>query len=738
MQAFVNINSQKFLLNGIPYYKNFMPFVINNKLKVVNVYDSKLQLFDFEDFGNVSVNGNTFGSIALLVSALLPTIFTRDTLGSGSSTQLNEIITAPPIVRIGTTNTFSFPIGYTWRYDNALYANTAIINRTIAPATEGFKRIDIAVVDTFNNIVIVQGVASEDVAVEPSPLPNTLRLTAFSVNGDVVSEPTTPVVGVYVEKAEFFQKLISGTGSVSVVLDTQETNFRIISDDITMIEGTSPTSGYLSQYLREDKLLSFINKTANPIVFKHSLEANNFRLPNGANLTVQPNELIRFRLAKDDVSPCYEFDSLSRVGSTNEFRTYRTDDAGLETVLEVSDLEKYIDNVFGSDIILTAGLFPVNGELVIKNSIGAPIEMFGIANPETGDLPTINGNVIDEFTPFMIEPYAIATLKKVSQEDFMNENWILTYEFENVPSSGPTSTDFLVEGSTNLYFTDARALAAVPNATPSTAGKSKLYANLTSTNTDGAVRQKEVVERFNSIGLQLSNYDTLLSFNNLRQTTDRSYVYLFDHFTGIGLDNGYTQNSGNGGNASVGENRTGAKGVSVVHTGTSSATGQGALIIGNVNFPPIIIGQGQFYFRTRIQIPVLSDGSQTFYAQEGFLCNNFRFNPSGSMMFMYDQSGAFAAGANAGSPNWKCVTNNGTSRTFSITSIPVIAGTWYELLIIVNAAGTQVDFYIDGNLQFSHTTNIPTIPCFIHHSIVKTVGNSQRETVRDWVQYQHN
>jgi hypothetical protein len=649
------------------------------------------------------------------------------------------------ITAIGTIThadlTTVFGAGFSWIINGVSKTNASSITKNLTAAATGYQKVAIAVLNASNGIDVVYGTEVEigETMVQPATPVNTLFLTRWDIIEDVATTPTVPEVGTdYVQKAEFIQKTISGTGSVSVVLDTQETNFRIVSDDITMIEGTSPTSGYLSQYLREDKLLSFINKTANPIVFKHSLEANNFRLPNGANLTVQPNELIRFRLAKDDVSPCYEFDSLSRVCSTNEFRTYRTDDAGLETVLDVSDLEKYIDNVFGSDFILTAGLFPVNGELVIKNSIGAPIEMFGIANPETGDLPTINGNVIDEFTPFMIEPYAIATLKKVSQEDFMNENWILTYEFETVPASGPTSTDFLVEGSTNLYFTDARALAAVPNATPSTPGKSKLYANLTSTNTDGAVRQKEVVEKFNAIDLTLGDYNLLLINNNLRQTTDRSYVYLFDHFTGIGLDNGYTQNNANGGNTSVGENRTGAKGVSVVHTGTSTSTGQGALIIGNTNFPPIIIGQGQFYFRERYQVPILSDSSNSYYAQEGFLCNGNRFNPSGSMMFMYDEAGSFAAGANAGSPNWKCVTNNGTSRTFSITSIPVIAGTWYELLIIVNAAGTQVDFYIDGNLQFSHTTNIPTTPCFIHHSIVKTVGNTQRETVRDWVQYQHS
>jgi hypothetical protein len=352
------------------------------------------------------------------------------------------------ITAIGTIThadlTTVFGAGFSWIINGVSKTNASSITKNLTAAATGYQKVAIAVLNASNGIDVVYGTEVEigETMVQPATPVNTLFLTRWDIIEDVATTPTVPVVGTdYVEKAEFIQKLITGSGEVSVVLDTQETNFRIVSDDITMIEGTSPTSGYLSQYLREDKLLSFINKTANPIVFKHSVEIHNFRLPNAANLTIQPNEIIRFRQAKDDVSICYEFDSLSRVGSTNEFRTYRTDDAGLESILELTDLTKFIDNVFGSDFILTAGLFPVNGELVIKNSIGAPIEMFGIANPETGDLPTINGNVIDEFTPFMIEPYALATLKKVSQEDFVNENWILTYEFENSPSYPVTSVN---------------------------------------------------------------------------------------------------------------------------------------------------------------------------------------------------------------------------------------------------------------------------------------------------------
>lgn len=658
------------------------------------------------------------------------------------------IIARGTITRVD--NIFTFSIGFVWKLLTILYQNSVAVVLTVPAATAGYYRISAAVLTNLNTIILVNGVEDESEAQFPELPAGTILLTYWTVFGEVISEPTEPIVGaLYVEKQETVQKIINGSGQISVELNAQETNFFLTNNDLEIIEGTTPSTQYLSLWARHGKIISFFNKTDNPITFKHSLEPYNFRCPNNENYIAQPGEYTEFKEVKDDGTIFFRFVNTSRInyGSSSAQnleqtldlgdRGYRQDLGTGLTPFLLSDRTKIIDNTYGDDHILMASMFRLNDELIIKNSYGLPIKIYGTTDVDTGDFPSINGNAIDETTFIEIPAACKAFLKKYFDEDFVGEFWMMTLQFENVPSSGPSSTDFLEEGFSNLYFTDARALAAVPSATPSTQGKSKLYSNLTSTNTDGAVRQKEVVEKFNAINLKLADYNLLLANNNLRQTTDRALVYLFDHFTGIGLTNGYSSNNANGGNTSVGENRTGAKGVAITHTGTSSASGQGALVIGNTNFPPIIIGQGQFYFRERIQIPIISDSSQTYYAQEGFLCNGNRFNPSGSIMFMYDQSGAFAAGANAGSPNWKCVTTNVTSRTFSVTSIPVIAGTWYELLIIVNAAGTQVDFYIDGSLQFSHTTNIPTSPCFINHSIVKTVGNLQREIVRDWVQYQH-
>lgn len=90
----LNINAQKFSLNGIPYFKNFTPYVIGEKLKIVNTYDSSLSLTDFEDFSQYNVNGVVHTSIADLQNALLPVLFTRSTLGVGGGLTEEDVAEA--------------------------------------------------------------------------------------------------------------------------------------------------------------------------------------------------------------------------------------------------------------------------------------------------------------------------------------------------------------------------------------------------------------------------------------------------------------------------------------------------------------------------------------------------------------------------------------------------------------------------------------------------------------------
>ena len=89
------VDSTKFTFNGITYFKNFTPVVRGNYIEVVNTYDARLRLTDapvlFSDF---TVDGSTYASVSLLQQALLPILFTRDSLGSGSGVgTLQEVTT---------------------------------------------------------------------------------------------------------------------------------------------------------------------------------------------------------------------------------------------------------------------------------------------------------------------------------------------------------------------------------------------------------------------------------------------------------------------------------------------------------------------------------------------------------------------------------------------------------------------------------------------------------------------
>jgi hypothetical protein len=79
-----NINAQRFSFNGVEYYKNFTPVVVGNKIRILNAYDSAIELTSFPTlFSDFEVDGNTFLNVADLQSALLPILFTRATLSGG-------------------------------------------------------------------------------------------------------------------------------------------------------------------------------------------------------------------------------------------------------------------------------------------------------------------------------------------------------------------------------------------------------------------------------------------------------------------------------------------------------------------------------------------------------------------------------------------------------------------------------------------------------------------------------
>jgi len=100
--------------------------------------------------------------------------------------------------------------------------------------------------------------------------------------------------------------------------------------------------------------------------------------------------------------------------------------------------------------------------------------------------------------------------------------------------------------------------------------------------------------------------------------------------------------------------------------------------------------------------------------------------------FLYDEGGV--APGSAASANWQVLTASGGSRTYTtITGVSVTAGQWYKLQVVVNAAGTSVDFKIDGNTVHTETSTIPTTAIGFANQIIKSNGTTARSVLVDYV-----
>lgn len=156
---------------------------------------------------------------------------------------------------------------------------------------------------------------------------------------------------------------------------------------------------------------------------------------------------------------------------------------------------------------------------------------------------------------------------------------------------------------------------------------------------------------------------------------------------------------------------------------------------------PFQFGGGTWLYETYVAVDTnLSTATERYRFITGFGdIAAVSFDNNGAS-FLYDEGG-IAFGTNA-SPNWQCVTSNNAVRTLTTTSVPVVANTWYKLRIFVNAAATQITYFINGTLVATHTTNIPTYALGrrfkVKQGIFKTIGTTNRSIFGDYIIYENN
>lgn len=204
-----------------------------------------------------------------------------------------------------------------------------------------------------------------------------------------------------------------------------------------------------------------------------------------------------------------------------------------------------------------------------------------------------------------------------------------------------------------------------------------------------------------------------------------------DDFTGGAVTSGsygFTlSNSGTGANSTIVstgiDNTIMALGVMSMNTGTTT-TGRTSVSTGLVSF---IAGTASFDGRSRLWLSDAGTVPEQFEFTFGFIDN------TGATQQHVDGA-YFRFLGNGVNTNWQIVTSAANVQTITTTSSPVLVNNAQIFQVIINNAGTLVQFYIDGILVGSHVTNIPSLGQFFGYGwkLLKTAGTSARLAFVDW------
>jgi hypothetical protein len=145
-----------------------------------------------------------------------------------------------------------------------------------------------------------------------------------------------------------------------------------------------------------------------------------------------------------------------------------------------------------------------------------------------------------------------------------------------------------------------------------------------------------------------------------------------------------------------------------------------------VSGKPFYTGNGQIIFDCPINLDQLSNSTDTFTINIGLSNSTAGVGQNNGIYFNYTN------GINSG--RFQCVCNLAGTSTTADSGVTVAASTWYNLQIIVNAAASSVEFYINQSLVSTITSNIPSAT-FISGVIIlsKSVGTDNVNLRADYM-----
>ena len=167
----------------------------------------------------------------------------------------------------------------------------------------------------------------------------------------------------------------------------------------------------------------------------------------------------------------------------------------------------------------------------------------------------------------------------------------------------------------------------------------------------------------------------------------------------------------------------GHPGIWNIFTGAASAAGR-TFVLSRTNSFMVGVG-GVTKFESWVELPVLSTVAQRFTARTGFFSIALPNIILSGIGFEYNDA------ENGG--RWQAITDDG-GETSTDTGILVEAFRWYKLSFVVNADGTEVQFFINDILVATNTTNLPTgigFAHFVNMHVMKLIGLGTRSFLLD-------
>lgn len=224
----------------------------------------------------------------------------------------NQILELGTISRVD--DTFTFSVGFKWEINSQIFQNTITFDYTPAAATTGYKRIDIAVLNTNNEIEFLAGTESDTIALRPTIPLNNLLLTQWNIDAATIGDSETPLVGSeYVEKSfasSYAYPSITGTDAViplpangaSTIIVNNSSLISIAGFDLSLITG-NPNAKV--PYLGKEYTLE--NQTNNNITLKHlSSVAIEFFALDKTDLIIPPGKSVRFNYGGSQVKETFK------------------------------------------------------------------------------------------------------------------------------------------------------------------------------------------------------------------------------------------------------------------------------------------------------------------------------------------------------------------------------------------------------------------------------------------------